>query len=548
MLLTPATLVGMDLDGGVQVVWLKRDLRVRDHAPLRLATEAGPVLVLYVDEPSLMKSPEYARCHHDFIDACLADVDAWCRQRGGLVVRRTGEAVETLERIHAGLGIARLWSHEESGLEVTYARDRAVAAWASARGVPWTECVQTGVVRRLRTRNGWAQRWHAFMARAPQPEPERIQLVGAEQLHAVHLDEPHDHADGAEAASTALHERLASLGIVLAGPVMPDAQRGGEREARAVLRSFVDHRSRGYRGGISAPLRAEVHGSRLSPYLAWGAISPHTVLAATRSRMRTGDGRTRASLKAFESRMAWRDHFTQKLEDEPRIETSCIHRGFEGMREREPNEALLTAWSEGRTGYPMVDAVQRCLAETGFVNFRMRAMVTSFAAYHLWLDWRALHPILAKRFLDFEPGIHISQLQMQSGVTGINAIRIYNPLKQAADQDPNGAFVRRWVPELANVPDTWLGEPHKMDASLQQRFGVRIGADYPAPVVDNATAMAKARKLVHAWRAQPHLQAEARRVQARHGSRAGAASGAKQGAKRAPRAVQKPPEQGQLDF
>ena len=102
----------MDLDRGVQVVWLKRDLRVRDHAPLRLAAAAGPVLVLYVDEPQLITSPEYARCHHEFIDACLADVDAWCRDRGGLVVRRVGDVVATLERIRASLAIARLWSHE----------------------------------------------------------------------------------------------------------------------------------------------------------------------------------------------------------------------------------------------------------------------------------------------------------------------------------------------------------------------------------------------------------------------------------------------------
>ncbi|MBC7462618.1 MAG: deoxyribodipyrimidine photo-lyase [Thermoleophilia bacterium] len=542
---------------GVQVVWLKRDLRVVDHEPLARAAAAGPVLVLYVDEPSVLASPQMAQCHQDFIDECLAEIDAWCRFRGGQLIRRVGAVVDVLEQLHSGLGISHLWSHEETGYEVTYARDRAVGAWSRAAGVPWSECRQNGVVRALRSRNGWARQWQAAMAAAPLPEVTGIALVTGEQVRAAGVDDVLDQISVPDRAARAVRDRLRARGVELAGPSMPRAQRGGERAAHAVLESFTSDRARGYRGGISAPLRAEINGSRLSPYLAWGAISPRTVLAATRARQKTADARTRAGLTAMESRMAWRDHFTQKLEDEPRIETACVHRGFEAMRPRTPDAAGLQAWRDGETGYPLVDAVQRCLAVTGFVNFRMRAMVTSFAAYHLWLDWRALDPILARRFLDWEPGIHVSQLQMQSGVTGINAIRIYNPVKQAYDQDAEGSFIKRWVPELGDVPPMWIAEPHRMDASLQSRFNVSIGSDYPQPIVDNAAAMAQARALVHAWRDRPDLQAEARRVRQRHASRAGAAArgtsvaGAEDTVtptRPRRRTPKPPPAQGQLDF
>ena len=179
----------------------------------------------------------------------------------------------------------------------------------------------------------------------------------------------------------------------------------------------------------------------------------------------------------------------QKLEDEPSIEFRNFARVCDGLRENDFNDATFTAWCEGRTGYPMVDACMRSLVATGWLNFRMRAMLVSFASYHLWLHWRQTGLFLARQFLDYEPGIHWSQMQMQSGTTGINTLRMYSPTKQAQDQDPEGLFIRRWVPDLSKVPLPYLATPWKMDESVQRLAGCMIGVDYPQPIVDDKAAM-----------------------------------------------------------
>jgi deoxyribodipyrimidine photo-lyase len=235
------------------------------------------------------------------------------------------------------------------------------------------------------------------------------------------------------------------------------------------------------------------------------------------------DRRWFGSLSSFAARLRWHCHFMQKLEDEPRIEFQNFSHAFDGLREEfsasDEGQERLRLWQEGRTGYPMVDACMRAVQATGWLNFRMRAMVASFAAYHLWLHWRQPAVFLARHFLDFEPGIHFSQFQMQAGTTGINTIRIYSPAKQVLDQDPRGVFIRRWLPELAGVPDSWLSQPHLMPADLQNRSGCLIGRDYPAPVVDHKAAVVLARERLAAARRRPGAGSESRRVLSKHGSR-----------------------------
>jgi deoxyribodipyrimidine photo-lyase len=297
-------------------------------------------------------------------------------------------------------------------------------------------------------------------------------------------------------------------------------QAAGEKAARRTLTSFLQMRGYDYRKALSSPLSAEDGCSRLSPHLAFGTLSMRTVHQATEVAIANTPDRSMAyALRGFAGRLRWHCHFMQKLEDEPDIEFQNFARVCDGLRENDFNDDHFAAWCEGRTGYPMVDACMRSLVATGWLNFRMRAMLVSFASYHLWLHWRQPGLFLARQFLDFEPGIHWSQMQMQSGTTGINTLRMYSPTKQAQDQDPQGHFIRRWVPELARVPLPYLAEPWKMDISVQRMAGCIIGADYPGPVVDDKLTMKAAKDRMYGLRKTEGARAEASAVQAKHGSR-----------------------------
>lgn len=452
-----------------QVVWFKRDLRIADHRPLLEASRRGPVLPLYIIEPELLSAPDYDPSHWTFIQASLVELDDQLRRLGQGLVVKTGEAVDVLRQ----LPVAHLWAHEETGNNISYQRDRRVRRWAKQTQTPFTEFPAGGVVRRLASRNGWAALWEKRMNEPIAPPPER------------------------------LFASLPPTGIPTARDLNlpPDrrtlAQPGGESRAHATLDSFLSARGAAYHREMSSPLTAENSCSRLSPYLAYGNISTREVLQATRRRIQSLNEPDAASwrraLRAFDARLHWRCHFMQKLEDEPRIEFENFVRAFDGMREPHWNEEWFAAWAEGRTGYPFLDACMRMLHQTGWINFRMRAMLVSFASYHLWLHWPKPAQYLARLFVDYEPGIHYSQFQMQSGTTGINTLRMYSPLKQQQDQDPHGEFVRRWLDPGPNYPNE--------------------------PIVDHKQALALARARMGEARRQPEARAQSQAVARRHGSR-----------------------------
>lgn len=498
-----------------QVVWFKRDLRISDHAPLIEALRQGPVLGLYLYEPELLESPEWDSSHSHFIAEALRELESEWTQRGGCLLLRRGEAVEQLERLHRETGFVRLWSHEETGNRRTFDRDLRVGRWCRDRGIDWQERRQDGVVRRLRTRDGWAERWAKSMSGRMESSPE---VLGSGRSSGL----VSDGVLGPE-----------QLGL---SPVIPiELQRGGETAARAVLGSFLEERGVGYRTDMSSPLTAWSGCSRISAHLAWGCVSMRTVhqsalqrLEELRWRSSAGepvDRRWWGALSSFQARLRWHCHFMQKLEDEPRIEFENFNPAYDGLREAftesEEGQQRLEAWRQGRIGFPMVDACMRAVRATGWLNFRMRALVMSVASYHLWLHWRPTAIHLARCFLDFEPGIHFSQAQMQSGTTGINTVRIYSPTLQAIEQDPKGVFIRRWVPELTGVPDAFLAEPWRMTRSQQEASGCVIGVDYPAPKVDVRRAVLRAKEQIAQIRSSAVAREASRRVYLRHGSRKG---------------------------
>ena len=454
------------------LVWLKRDLRIDDHVPLAAAAQAEEALAVLVIEPAWTNSPEFDPQHLAYLLAALAPLRHRLAARGLKLRLLQGALPEAFAELHAHWPFDTLLSHEETGPAWSYTRDRTLRRWCAQQGVHWREWPQTGVQRALRQRSGWAGRWQRFMdAPAPaSPASWRPAPIDAGALP----------------------------GAVASRP-LPGV------DAQAVLHSFLHERGRHYRRNLGSPLSAECSCSRLSPLLSFGLLSLRQVHQATEARIaalqQAGENGFAHQLRGFAARLRWHCHFMQKLESEPEIEFRHFSRALDGLRPGDDgrpmsplDEARLQAWMEGRTGFPMVDACMRQLIATGWLNFRMRALLMSFAAYHLGLHWRLPGLHLARQFLDFEPGIHWSQVQMQSGSTGINTLRIYSPRKQALDHDPEGRYQRRWIPEL--------GTP----AYLQ-------------PIVDERSQLARIKTLLYGLRARPEVREEAAAIQQRHGSR-----------------------------
>lgn len=480
----------------VQVLWFKRDLRVLDHAPLGEAARRGTVLPLFVLEPSLIQAPDFSSRHYTFIRQSLVHLRTALTRIGQPLVVRVGEVVDVLEALGRMFLVEAVWAHQETGNLPSYRRDQAVRRYLRAKGIPFHELPGNGVVRKLKSRDEWAGHWEAYMAQPLIPPPKALRPLEFEP------------------GLIPTHQELG-----LPADLRSEQQPAGEKAGWQVLENFLQRRSRGYLRGISSPLSAWEASSRLSPYLAFGNLSLRQVVQATQGALEEASPGWAKSLGAFASRLRWRDHFTQKLEDEPLMEEKNLLTALDGLREPYFDREKFEAWAEGRTGYPLVDACMRALQATGWLNFRMRAMLVSFAAYDLWLHWRepALH--LARLFADYEPGIHYPQVQMQSGTTGINTLRVYNPTRQAQELDPDGTFIRRWVPELAGLPLDYLFTPWKLPPMLQLMTGFEPGKTYPLPIVAHERASRAALTMLHAARQTPEAQAQIAQILHKHGSR-----------------------------
>lgn len=486
---------------------MKRDFRLDDNDALLSAIEqCDYVNALFIIEPSLCSAQETSLFHYHAWQQAANYLSTCLQERGGVLHVVCGESVDVLDSIKRESGFDALFSHEETGSNITFMRDNAVQRWATDHGIHWHQAHQNGVIRGLTDRD---KRQPVIRERLMNTQPKSAPVRISNWIMNTQFSHENNVIGTVWPEFESLSERLPDARIQLA-----ETQHINEACATDVLHDFLNYRGIAYSGGISSPNTAFEAGSRLSAHLAWGTISLRRVFHATWQRDRelaksqaTQVHQWRKSLKAFQSRLHWHDHFIQRLESAPSMEFTALNPAYENLGYGD-NEQLLNAWQNGQMGLPLVDACMRCLAATGFLNFRMRAMVVSAGCFGLAQSWKSLYYPLARVFLDYEPGIHFSQIQMQAGIVGINTLRVYSPHKQLLDQDPEATFIKRWIPEL-----------REFDATTIAQYNQQALGDYPEPVTDIAVNTRIIRDQVYAIRKSDVGAEASAEVLRKHGSR-----------------------------
>ncbi len=469
----------------INILWFKKDLRIQDNEALFEASKNFKLLPIYIIENDLWSQNSYSDRQWQFCKESLIDLNQDLKKLGQELIIRTGDVIETFEEISKSFKIMGIYSHQETGDYYTYKRDQKIRNWSIRHNIPWKEYLQFAVFRGKTNRDFWANNWKKHLEKKIPQIKIKLNTVNF-RLGNI----PND--DFFKFKEDKCLGRL----------------KGGRKEGLLRLEIFLKKDIYLYRKNISNPEKSKDNCSRLSPYITWGCLSIREIYKKVNFK-------NDINSKMFKNRLAWHCHFIQKLESEPELEFKEFHSFFYDLRRK--NDRFLKLWSEGNTGYPFLDACMRSLNHNGWLNFRMRAMLMSFASYNLWIPWQESGEMLAKKFVDYEPGIHWCQCQMQSGTTSINTNRIYNPVKQGKDHDPEGEFIRKWLPELKNVPNHFIHEPWLIVNYEEYKNLNKI--NYNNPIVDIKETSRSARKKLYKITQKEGYWDISKNVYKKHGSR-----------------------------
>ena len=469
----------------INIFWFKRDLRLLDNEPLNNAvSQKEKLLLIYCFEPSLKKNKHYTSRHWNFIKESINDLNIYLKNIDTHIHTYNKEFTDVLKEIQDKFLVKKIFSHKETGLNITFERDILLKEYCQENSIQWEEEINNGVFRGLKNRKNWIKKWRDHMI-------SPVVLFKGEKNDFINIKKNQN-----------LKVKNSKI-----------LQKGGSSSGIKYLDSFLDTRHTKYQNNISKPEASRTSCSRLSPYMSWGNIS--TRYAWQRAKEQIQNGKSKFQLNGFTSRLRWQAHFIQKFEMECQMEFRSVNKGYQNLV-KPINKKFISAWQKGKTGYPLVDASMRCVVETGYLNFRMRALLVSFLTHHLWQPWQSGVIHLARNFLDFEPGIHYSQFQMQAGETGINMIRIYNPTKNAKEHDKDGIFIKKWIPELKKIPTPLLFEPWKMSLIDQETYDYKIGKDYPNPIVDISETYKYAASKLWSIKSNPKVKEESSRILQKH--------------------------------